>query len=36
MSYLADNCTFQIFTPSLLNDGAKFVCGDTDLDEFFH
>ncbi len=35
MPYLADNCTFQIFTPSLLNDGANFVCGDTDLDEFF-
>lgn len=25
-----------MFTPSLVADGAKFVCGDSDLDEFFH
>lgn len=36
MSYLADKCTFRMFTPSLIADGAKFVCGDSDLDEFFH
>ena len=36
MSYLSDNCTFRMFTPSLVADGAKFVCGDSDLDEFFH
>ena len=25
-----------MFTPSLVAGGAKFVCGDSDLDEFFH
>ena len=36
MSYLSDNCTFRMFTPSLVAGGARFVCGDADLDEFFH
>lgn len=35
MAFLAENCTFRMFTSSLLSDGARFVCGDDDLDEFF-
>lgn len=35
MSYLSDECTFRMFTPSFVADGVKFICGDSDLDEFF-
>lgn len=28
--------TIRMFTPSFVAGGAKFVCGDSDLDEFFH
>lgn len=36
MAFLEDNCILDILSDGILEECHPFVCGDDDMDEFFH
>ena len=35
MTFLEENCIFEVLTNHILLESYPFVCGDNDMDEFF-